>query len=118
MSADAKHLATRLRKRSVTIAGHRTSVSLEQAFWDALKEIADADGLSVNALVAGIDADRTGNLSSGLRVFVLQRLRGHGLCGQGPGDPTGPTGPTGSAGDAPDGGSGGASNPGVSSSGG
>ena len=67
--------AARLRKRSVTIAGHRTSVSLEQAFWDALKAIATADGVSMNALVAGIDADRSGNLSSGLRVFVLQRLR-------------------------------------------
>ena len=65
----------RLRKRSVTIAGHRTSVSLEQAFWDALKEIAAADRVSLNALVAGIDADRSGNLSSGLRVFVLHRLR-------------------------------------------
>lgn len=96
----------------MTIAGHRTSVSLEQAFWDALKEIAAADGLSMNALVAGIDADRSGNLSSGLRVFVLQRLRGHSRRDQGPGDPTG------SAGDAPDGEAGGASGPGVSSSGG
>lgn len=65
----------RLQKRSVTIAGHRTSVSLEQAFWEALKEIAAADGVSLNALVAAIDANRAGNLSSGLRVFVLRRLR-------------------------------------------
>lgn len=92
VSADAKQPAARLCKRSVTIAGHRTSVSLEQAFWDALKEIAAADGLSMNALVAGIDADRSGNLSSGLRVFVLQRLREQRPGGQGPGDSTGLSG--------------------------
>ncbi len=77
--------ATRLRKRSVTIAGHRTSVSLEQAFWEALKDIAAADGTSINALVAGIDADRSGNLSSGLRVYVLGRLRDQlGIAGTSP----------------------------------
>ena len=75
---------TRLRKRSVTIAGHRTSISLEEAFWEALKDIAVADGLSLNALVARIDADRTGNLSSGLRVFVLRRLRDQAGSGNSP----------------------------------
>ena len=111
MSTDPGQLAARLCKRSVTIAGHRTSVSLEQAFWDALKEIAATDGLSMNALVAGIDAGRSGNLSSGLRVFVLQRLRGQSPLGQGLGDPTD------SAGDSADGGTGSASSdPGGSSS--
>lgn len=60
-------------KHSLTIAGHRTSVSLEQAFWDRLRALAEARGLSLSALVARIDAGRAGgNLSSALRVFVLQ----------------------------------------------
>ena len=66
---------TALRKRSVTIAGHRTSVSLEAPFWDALKEIADGRGLSLNALIAEVDGTRAGNLSSALRVFVIAALR-------------------------------------------
>lgn len=64
----------RMAKRSVVLAGHRTSVSLENAFWDQLKRLAAADGCSINALVERIDAQRTGNLSSALRVYVLQRL--------------------------------------------
>ena len=64
----------RVTKRSVLLAGHRTTVSLEQAFWDHLKRLAAADGRSVNALIAGIDAERQGNLSSALRVYVLRRL--------------------------------------------
>lgn len=64
----------RLRKRSVVIAGHRTSVSLENAFWQALSRIADARKLSMNALIAEIDRDRPGNLSSALRVFVLREF--------------------------------------------
>lgn len=63
-----------LRKRSIVIAGHATSVSLEEEFWAALKEIALCDGCSVNQLVAEIDTGRDGNLSSALRVFVLNRL--------------------------------------------
>lgn len=66
---------TAMRKRSVTIAGHRTSVSLEAPFWDALKEIADERGLSLNVLIAEVDGTRAGNLSSALRVFVLAALR-------------------------------------------
>jgi predicted DNA-binding ribbon-helix-helix protein len=61
-----------MRKRSVVIAGHRTSVSLEAAFWTGLKEIADHRGMSVNRLVESIDAQRATNLSSAIRVFVLQ----------------------------------------------
>ncbi|MBM3510521.1 MAG: ribbon-helix-helix domain-containing protein [Alphaproteobacteria bacterium] len=66
--------AAQVRKRSVTLRGHPTSVSLEQAFWAGLKRIADARGLSVAALVAEIDGRRTGNLSSAIRVFVLETL--------------------------------------------
>ncbi len=62
-------------KRSVVIAGHRTSVSLEPAFWDALKAVAARRGVSLNRLIAEIDAARTGNLSSAIRVFVLSSLR-------------------------------------------
>jgi predicted DNA-binding ribbon-helix-helix protein len=65
----------RIRKRSVRIKGHDTSVSLEGAFWDALGEIAEARGMSLNALVAAIDRERTGNLSSALRLFVLEQTR-------------------------------------------
>ena len=70
--------AARLRKRSVRIAGHSTSVSLEEAFWDALKGIARARGVSLNRLITEIDRERGGNLSSAIRVFVLQtgRLEG------------------------------------------
>ncbi len=67
--------AARPRKRSVTLAGHRTSLSLEQAFWEALAELARRDGLSVNALLTRIDEGRKANLSSAARVYVLTRLR-------------------------------------------
>ncbi len=65
-------------KRSVTIRGHRTSVSLESPFFDALQEIAAERDLSLTALVTQIDAERDGNenLSSALRVFVLDHFRG------------------------------------------
>jgi len=69
-------MPTRLRKRSVLIAGHATSVSLEDAFWDALAEIARTRGLSINQLVTEIDQRREGNLSSAIRVFVLSAVRG------------------------------------------
>ena len=59
-------------KRSLTIAGHRTSISLEDAFWCGLRDIAADRGLSVSALVAEVDRKRgPSNLSSALRVFVL-----------------------------------------------
>jgi predicted DNA-binding ribbon-helix-helix protein len=60
-------------KRSVAVAGHRTSVSLEAPFWDALKDTAAERGISVQALIGEIDAGRGGaNLSSAIRVFVLR----------------------------------------------
>lgn len=69
-----------MHKRSVTIDGHRTSISLEDAFWSELSALARARDLSLNALVAEIDHARsTGpgapNLSSALRLHVLQELR-------------------------------------------
>ncbi len=64
-----------IKKRSVLIAGHATSLSLEAEFWSALREIACRRGLSLNRLVATVDAGRTGNLSSALRVFVLDCYR-------------------------------------------
>jgi predicted DNA-binding ribbon-helix-helix protein len=67
--------ADTMRKRSVVIAGHRTSVSLETAFWAGLKEIADMRCVSVNRLVESIDAARATNLSSAIRVFVLRWYR-------------------------------------------
>ncbi|MEQ9813634.1 MAG: ribbon-helix-helix domain-containing protein [Azospirillaceae bacterium] len=70
-----------LSKRSVTIAGHRTSISLEEPFWRHLKRLAEADGMSLAALVRSVDTARAGetdppNLSSALRVYVLARLEG------------------------------------------
>jgi predicted DNA-binding ribbon-helix-helix protein len=59
-------------KRSVAIGGHKTSVSLEDSFWTALKEIAGRRDVTVSHLVAGIDNGRQdGNLSSAVRLFVL-----------------------------------------------
>lgn len=66
-------------KRSVAIAGHRTSVSLEAPFWDALREIARQRSISVQALVGEIDSNRGAhNLSSAIRVFVLRAVQNGG----------------------------------------
>ena len=63
-------------KRSIVIAGHKTSVSLEDAFWKGLKEIAGNRELTLSDLVASIDTDRHhGNLSSAIRLFVLDHFR-------------------------------------------
>jgi predicted DNA-binding ribbon-helix-helix protein len=67
-------------KRSVRVAGHPTSVSVEAPFWQALGEIAVRRGQSLNALVAAIDRDRNGNLSSAIRLFVLDSCRRGELC--------------------------------------
>lgn len=69
-------------KRSVTISGHRTSISIEAPFWTALKELACANRLSVNELVRRIDANRPakGNLSSAIRIYVLTRLQEKAAC--------------------------------------
>ena len=63
-------------KRSVVVAGHKTSVSLEDAFWKSLKEIADYQDMTLPALVATIGSERNqGKLSSAIRVFVLNFYR-------------------------------------------
>ncbi|NQV21446.1 MAG: ribbon-helix-helix domain-containing protein [Rhodospirillales bacterium] len=68
-------------KRSVVVAGHRTSVSLENVFWDALLEAASERNVSINDLVTEIDRDRTRSLSGAIRMFVLAvsraRAAGH-----------------------------------------
>ena len=66
--------AAEIRKRSVVIAGHRTSISVENAFWQALLAIAKARGLSANKLITGIDRERRGNLSSAIRLFVVAEI--------------------------------------------
>jgi len=63
-------------KRSIIIAGHKTSISLEDEFWNSFKEIADERGMTVTALVGAIDDDRKhANLSSAIRLFVLGAYR-------------------------------------------
>jgi predicted DNA-binding ribbon-helix-helix protein len=63
-------------KRSIVLAGHKTSVSLEDAFWVGLKEIAKAKRKTLSDLVSGIDTEREhGNLSSALRLFVLDHYQ-------------------------------------------
>jgi predicted DNA-binding ribbon-helix-helix protein len=70
---------SQLVKRSVKVGGRKTSVHLEDAFWDGLKSIADAQGIPVNQLFATIDSERRKghhtNLSSAIRLFVLDYYR-------------------------------------------
>ena len=69
-----------VRKRSISISGHRTSFSVEQEFFDELEAIAARRRISLAALVAEVDAGRAAdaNLSSAIRVFVLRQARGAG----------------------------------------
>lgn len=70
-------------KRSIVIAGHKTSVSLEDAFWSGLKDIATARGMTLSELVATIDNGRQhGNLSSAIRLFVLDHYRSRSEAGE------------------------------------
>lgn len=63
-------------KRSIVIAGHKTSVSLEDAFWQELKRIAGHQRTTLSSVVSGIDTQRSqGNLSSAIRLFVLEHAR-------------------------------------------
>ena len=66
-------------KRSIVVAGHKTSVSLEDAFWEGLKDIAKARRVTLSELIGGIDLDRElrehGNLSSAIRLFVLNHYQ-------------------------------------------
>ena len=70
-------MSGRPRKHSLTLRGHRTSVSLEDEFWDVFREIAAQDGRAINELAAEIDEERGVDmgLASAIRLFVLRRLR-------------------------------------------
>ncbi|WP_027258732.1 ribbon-helix-helix domain-containing protein [Leisingera aquimarina] len=70
-------MSSRPKKHSLTLRGHRTSVSLEDGFWDAFREIAAQDGRAINDLAAEIDETRGEDcgLASAIRLFVLHRLR-------------------------------------------
>ena len=67
-----------MQKRSIRIAGHNTSITLEPEFWGELKRIAEARAISINQLIAEVDKTRAGNLSSALRVFVFNSLKNSG----------------------------------------
>jgi predicted DNA-binding ribbon-helix-helix protein len=62
-------------KRSIVLAGHKTSVSLEAGFWNAMKEICRLRNMTLSELVAEIDDNRQGNLSSAIRLFVLDYFK-------------------------------------------
>ena len=63
-------------KRSIVVAGHKTSVSLEEAFWNGMKEISALRNITLSELVGEIDSNRQqGNLSSAIRLFVLDHFR-------------------------------------------
>jgi len=64
-----------IRKRSVIVSGHRTSVSLEKIFWDTLAELAAERRISINHLVTEIDRENPSNLSSAIRIHILQTFR-------------------------------------------
>ena len=64
-----------LLRRSFRIAGHQTSLSMERAFWDEFRRLAQADGRSMTDLIAEIDAQRTAGLSRSVRVYILKRMQ-------------------------------------------
>lgn len=65
-------------KRSIVVAGHKTSVSLEDPFWSELKDIAERQRVTLSTMVGDIDTQRRqGNLSSAIRLFVLDQVRNH-----------------------------------------
>ena len=68
-------------KRSIVVAGHKTSVSLEEAFWNGMKEISALRNITLSELVGEIDNNRQqGNLSSAIRLFVLDYFRSRAIC--------------------------------------
>lgn len=64
-----------MQKKSIQLTGHRTSISLEPEFWQALQQIARQKNTSVRKLIIQIDNTRTNNLSSSLRVYILNEFR-------------------------------------------
>ena len=65
-------VSDRIRKRSVIVSGHRTSISLEETFWEALTKIANERSVSINHLITEIDRENPNNLSSATRVYILR----------------------------------------------
>ena len=69
-------MSTTVRKRSIVITGHKTSISLEDTFWACLKDIANTRSMNLSEVIGFLDAERKmGNLSSAVRVFVLNHYR-------------------------------------------
>ncbi len=68
---------SKLERHSVTISGHRTSISVERGFWLELQAIAQARGLSLAELIRQLDEARSGSLSGAIRCFVLQEIQAH-----------------------------------------
>lgn len=64
-----------MKKRSLLIMGHATSISLEDEFWETLKEICINKNISIQELIESIDIQRTGNLSSSVRIYILNHLK-------------------------------------------
>lgn len=64
-----------MKKRSVSIRGHRTSLSLEDAFWDELARLAEDRGMSIAGVITEIDRTRDSGLSSAVRLFILEDLK-------------------------------------------
>lgn len=71
------HDENTLKKHSIVIAGHQTSITLENIFWHHLKKIARAQAVSLSVLITEIDTRRKTNLSSSIRVFVLKNHLNH-----------------------------------------
>jgi predicted DNA-binding ribbon-helix-helix protein len=70
-------------KRSIVVAGHKTSVSLEEGFWNGMKEISGERNMTVSELVGEIDRNRQhGNLSSAIRIFVLEHYKNRTMATQ------------------------------------
>ncbi|MEB3701942.1 Ribbon-helix-helix domain-containing protein [Candidatus Bealeia paramacronuclearis] len=68
--------SARLKKRSLTLAGHKTSISLEEPFWMLLKAQAFSQGKTLSSLILEIDSSRKGSLSSALRLYILEKTQG------------------------------------------
>lgn len=73
MSSARTHI--QMKKRSVRVCGHDTSITLEEPFWEELQNIAQEKGQSLNRIISAIDEHRSGNLSSAVRVYILRHLQ-------------------------------------------
>jgi predicted DNA-binding ribbon-helix-helix protein len=74
-------------KRSIVVAGHKTSVSIEEAFWNGMKEISALRNMTLSELVGEIDGNRQrGNLSSAIRLFVLDYFKNRAVAAAAPAD--------------------------------